>query len=259
MDEKIFVMNPIENKPFQMASVEVIIPFYDEHAKVLNLVNDIFSSVTSNKYLITLVDDGSKNQNFVQQLKSKKIPGLRFLSHKTNKGFGAAINTALKNPFNAKIPYIVIMHSDVRVQDLNWLFNLGLTLSKMKDKGIKMISPMTNNPLVAEQLLKGKHGERSDDKILTEGFLPMYCALANRQLFNKVGLLLECPYAGTEAEEFAWRMKKNGFFQGVCGASWVQHEGRGTLAKFDKSKKTQDLLKRIHDDFLMSIQKPLSK
>ena len=259
MEEKIFVMNPIEKKPFQMASVEIIIPFYDEHAKVLNLVNDIFSSVTSNKYLITLVDDGSKNQNFVQQLKSKKIPGLRFLSHEKNKGFGAAVNTALKTPFNAKIPFVAIMHSDVRVQDLNWLFNLGLTLTEMKTKGIKMISPMTDNPLVAEQFLKGKHGERNEDKVLTEGFLPMYCSLAHRQLFAKVGLFLECPYAGTEAEEFAWRMKKNGFFQGVCGKSWVQHEGRGTLAKLDKIKKAQDLMNKIHDDFLLSIQKPLAK
>ena len=125
MEEKVLVLNPIERKPFQMSSVEIIIPFHDEHAKVLNLVNDIFSSVASNKYLITLVDDGSRNQSFVQQLKSKKIPGLRFLGHSANKGFGAAVNTALKNPFNAKIPFVAIMHSDVRVSDINWLFNLA--------------------------------------------------------------------------------------------------------------------------------------
>lgn len=255
MDEKIFVLNPIEQKPFQMSAVEIIIPFYDEHAKVLNLMNDIFSSVTTNKYLITLVDDGSKNRNFVQQLKSKKIPGVRFLSHTTNKGFGASINTALKNPFNAKIPYVAIMHSDVRVHDMNWLFNLGSTLNTMKVKGTKMVSPLTDNPLVSEQFLQGKHHDRQNDKVLTEGFLPMYCVLAHRQLFNKVGLFLECPYAGTEVEEYAWRMKKNGFNQGVCGTSWVQHEGRGTLKKFDKNKKAQDIMKKIHDDFMLSIKK----
>lgn len=255
MEEKVFVLNAIQQKPFHMAAVEIIIPFHEEHAKVLNVVNDIFATVTSNKYLITLVDDGSVNTNFVQQLKSKKIPGLRFLGHRTCKGFGAAINTALKNPFGKQLPYVLIAHSDIRIKDLNWLFELGSTLYRMKSKGTKMISPMTDNPQTNIEMLRGVHGEKREDKVLSDGFLPMYCALAHRQLFQKVGLFTECPYAGTEVEEFAWRMRKNGFTQGVCGKSWVEHEGRGTLKKFDKNKKVQDLLRKTHDDFVASSQK----
>ena len=71
MENKILVLNPIEQKPFQMSSVEIIIPFHGEHAKVLNLMNDISATVTTNRYLITLVDDGSANSSFVSQLKSK--------------------------------------------------------------------------------------------------------------------------------------------------------------------------------------------
>lgn len=255
MEEKVFTMNPIEQKPFQMASVEIIIPFCGEHAKVLNVVNDIFSTVTNNRYLITLVDDGSANTNFVQQLNSKKIPGLRFLSHKTCKGFGAAINTALRNPFNKPLPYVLIAHSDIRMRDLNWLFEIGSTLQRMKSKNTKMISPLTDNPLTLNEVLKANYGEKKQDQVITDGYLPMYCALAHRQLFQKVGLFVECPYAGTEVEEYAYRMRKNGYTQGVCGKSWVEHEGRGTLKRFEKNKKVQDLLLKTHNQFLASIQK----
>ena len=253
MDEKIFV-NTIQTKPFQLAPVEIIIPFMDEHAKVLNLMTDIFNSISSNRYLITLVDDGSLNQNFVQQLKSKKIPGVRFLNHKQNRGFGASINTALKTPFPNYLPYVLIMHSDVRLKDVSWLFNLGTTLQKMKQQGTKMVSPLTNNPIDCVEQLKGNYGDKSDDRVIKDGFLPMYCALAHRQLFDRVGPFAECPYAGTETEEYAWRMKKNGFTQGICGSSWVEHEGQGTMKKFKKNKRVQDLLRKTHEEFEQKIK-----
>lgn len=255
MENKILVLNPIEQKPFQMSSVEIIIPFHGEHAKVLNLMNDISATVTTNRYLITLVDDGSANSSFVSQLKSKKIEGIRFLSHDKCKGFGAAVNTALKTPFNAKIPYVLIMHSDVRIQDLNWLFRLGTTLYNMKTKGVKMVTTLTDNPVVDVPSLKGTHGEIGNDSVLTDGFVPMYCALAHRQLFQKVGLLMECPYAGTEVEEFAWRMRKNGFTQGVCGSSWVHHDGGATLENFKNNKKVREILRKTRESVIPSLKK----
>jgi GT2 family glycosyltransferase len=255
MEEKVLVLNTIEQKPFQMSSVEIIIPFHDEHAKVLNLVNDIFATVATNRYLITLVDDGSANSSFVSQLKSKKIAGVRFLGHEKCKGFGAAVNTALKNPFNVNIPYVLIMHSDVRLHDLNWLFRLGTTLYNMKTKGVKMVTPLTNNPVADVPSLIGKHGEIGDDSVLSEGFIPMYCALAHRQLFQKVGLFMECPYAGTEVEEFAWRMRKNGFTQGVCGSSWVHHDGGATLEKFKNNKKVREILRKTRESVITTLKK----
>ena len=47
---------------------------------------------------------------------------------------------------------------------------------------------------------------KKQDYVLNDGFLPMYCVLAHRQLFKTVGPLAEYPYAGTEAEEYAYRI-----------------------------------------------------
>jgi GT2 family glycosyltransferase len=248
MTDKVFVAKTIESKPFYMSPVEIIIPFHNEQAKVISLINDIFITVQKNRYLITLVDDGSVNKDFTKELEKKKIPGLRFLNHDDCKGFGASVNTALKNPFSNQIPFVAILHSDVRIRDQNWLFNLGQTLSSLKQTGVKMISSLTDNPVVENEFLKASHGEKKKDHVLTDGFLPMYCVLSHRDLFNRVGFLKEYPYAGGEVEDFAQRMKKMGFKQGVCGSSWVQHEGRGTLSQFAKNKKVQEILRNVENE-----------
>lgn len=245
MADKVFFTKTIEAKPFYMSPVEIIIPFHNEQAKVISLINDIFMTVQKNRYLITLVDDGSGNKDFTRELEKKKIAGLRYLTHEECKGFGAAVNTALKNPFTKDIPFVAVLHSDVRIRDQNWLFNLGQSLSSLKESGVKMVSALTDNPLVENEFLKANHNENKKDHVLTDGFLPMYCVLSHRDLYNRVGFLDEYPYAGGEAEDFAIRMKKLGFKQGVCGTSWVHHEGRGTLSNFDKNRKVQEILRNV--------------
>ena len=38
-----------------------------------------------------------------------------------------------------------------------------------------------------------------------------------------------------EDEEFAFRMRKNGFNQGVCGTSWIHHDGGATIEELCKT------------------------
>jgi GT2 family glycosyltransferase len=66
---------------------------------------------------------------------------------------------------------------------------------------------------------------------------------------------MECPYAGTEVEEFAWRMRKNGFTQGVCGSSWVHHDGGATLEKFKNNKKVREILRKTRESVITTLKK----
>jgi len=252
-DKKIFINRELGKRTFQGASVEIIVPFYGRHLLVSDILKNIFNTVYSNKYLVTLVDDGSENKNFYSQMKKSKIPGMRCLRQESNKGFGSSINLALNNPWkfsdsNQTIPYVVILHTDVSFISKNWLLNLGNCLEDMKFIGVKMVSPLTDNPVEDFDVLKSKRGEEKENKILNKGFLPLYCALCHRDLFDHVGVFKEYPYAGHEAKEFANRMKEKGFNQAVCGNSWVQHSGRGTLKTFDKNAKVQKILKNITDE-----------
>ena len=250
MADVVAITRTVVADSFNMQPVEIIIPFHNQPTKVVNLIQDIFSTVQRNRYLITLVDDGSTNSDFLKQLEEKKVPGLRFLIHKNHSGFGASVNSALRHPFSDSINWVCIMHSDVRLNDANWLYNLGTSMNKLKDKGVKMIAPLTNNPVVDNPLLKSEKPTFKEDVILTEGFLPFYCVFAHRQLFNTVGLLPEYPYAGLEVEVYAKAMKTKGFSQAVCNSSWVQHEGRGTLKQYDKNKKVQEILRKVKESYL---------
>lgn len=250
---KIFLNRKMENNPFYMAPVEIIVPFHGEQARVAKLMESIFATVHTNRYLISLVDDGSANETFIKDIDKKKLPGVRCFRADKNKGFGAAVNLALTTPWkNQIITWIAIVQSDVFAEDNNWLSNMGETINLFKNQGVKMVSPMTNNPMVDFKHTKhllGKKSDRRPDAVLTSGYLPMYCVLAHRELFNKVGLLKEYPYAGTEAEEFAFRMRNKGYKQAVCGKSWVNHSGGGTLSNFSKNNKVQEILRNVKDEF----------
>jgi len=250
MEDKIFVKRSVTDQPFYMMPVEIIIPYHNQLTKVANLLNDIFSTVTTNRYLVTLVDDGSDNNTLPDQIKDRKLDGIRILSHAKCQGFGAAVNTALKNPFSDKIPYVLILHSDVGLRDLSWLQNLGTSLIKMKSDGVKMISPTTNNPVASYDCMKATNSLEKPDFILNNEYLPMYAALCHRELFSRVGLMTECPYAGTEVEEFADRMRKNNFRQAICGSSWVYHEGNASLSHFSKNKKIQEIISKTRQEYL---------
>lgn len=242
-DNKKKISRTIQRKPFE-GSVEIIVPFHGNHSLVSKLLQSTFNSIYSNKYLITLVDDASKNNNYFQQIQNANILGVRILRQQQQRGFGAAVNLALNNPFKFSnteklIPYVVIMHSDVIPFSRDWLFNLGSSLERMKSSGVKMISPLTNNPVEAmDRLVFKKKNPNEDDFVLSENeFLPMYCTLSHRDLFKHVPIPELPPHSGQEAKEFAARMKDSGFLQGVCGKSWVYHEGRATLKIFDKRRR----------------------
>jgi GT2 family glycosyltransferase len=269
MAKNIFINRTIQSDPFHMAEVEIIIPFHGEQQRVVKLIESIFNTVLTNRYLITLVDDFTPVRSTASLLdRVKRVPGIRSFrlpeepenpedeKQKHPKGFGAAVNYALKHPWvfknnpKKKINYVCIMHSDVFPEENTWLAELGTTLEKLKFDGVKMISPTTNNPMSDLDILVGEKSQQKDDVILTDGYLPMYCALCNRELFQRVGFFKEVPYAGVEVQDFAKRMKEKGFKQAVCGKSWVHHDGGATIGKYAEVPRVQKILRNAMDEFL---------
>lgn len=235
--------------PFYMKPVEIIIPFHGSQSAVARLMGEVFRTVGTNRYLLTLVDDGSKSDQFTQQLREKKLQGVRLLRSEVQRGFGAAVNLALRNTPSQDIPFVCVLHSDVHLDSTNWLVNLGKSLLEMKDHGVKMVCPRTDNPLVENEQLLSDGGSKGKNEPISSGYIPMYCFLANRALFDRVGPLMEAPYAGVEAEEYAARMKSKGFRQGVCGDSWVRHDGMGTLSAYKNDRKVQEILRKTRESY----------
>jgi GT2 family glycosyltransferase len=219
------LFNPRDNR------VDIIIPFHAQYQKVVRLLESLVLYTHSNPFTVTLVDDASPNNTFgsEEHANLSKI-NVKIIRNEEQIGFGASLLEGYKATNN---PWVVFLHSDCRVTEPNWLKNMGITMQKLKGSGIKMVGARSNNPGPdADPRMKADAGHhRIDDFVLgNDDYLPLYCVLVHRKLFDLVGgFIRPYPYVGYEDQELAHRLRKFGYKQAVCGGSWVFHEGGGTL------------------------------
>lgn len=245
---KPFIPRPISHVSFLDAKVDILIPFHGQYELTLELVESILRLTKSPKFNILLIDDASPNQNFYKKI--ELYPKTKAIRNETQLGFGGSLKVGFEQTEN---PWVVIMHSDCSIEQPNWLLNLGQSLQRLKSSNVKMIAPKTNNPLDGSPLLKGNKDVLTEDMILEDGFLSLYCALCHRDLFTHIkGFIKNYEIRGYEDEELSYRMKKYKYKQAVCGSSWVKHYGSKTLdelsRKMDLAKIFEENKKRcIHD------------
>ena len=224
---------------FSRCKVDIVIPFHGQYDKVSRLIYSIILSAKSNPYQITLVDDGSPNKKFSGLFKdfdNKRPYGtepiLKFVKNENRLGFAQSLLVG----YNAtKQPWIMFMHSDCIVEDPQWMIEMGRSLLSLKDKKVRMVSPRCQKAVsgVTSKIV-GKKGEKTGDYILQDGFLPLFCVMCHRDLFQHVGGFIK-NYPTYEDEEFAYRMNHFGYKQAICGGSFVHHEGGGTYGPLVKT------------------------
>ena len=239
--DKTFKTDYDVKEAFYGAKVDIIIPFHKQESKVSKLVESILTIThKTNSYRIILVDDASKNDWGDLW---KQVPGVSIVRNEKQLGFGGSLYQGF---INSDAPWVVFMHSDCLIETPNWMFEMGKTLIKYRDNKIKvkMVSARTNNPGEGyDERLKASKTEISEDSILSSGVLPLYCAMCNRELFERIGgFIKKYPYALYEDEELAFRMKKYGYLQGICGKSWVRHEGGATVNSLAKNPKIRKIM-----------------
>ena len=242
------VAKPVSRQgdPFSRSAVSIIIPYHGHFQNVATLVESILRITQSNPYQICLVDDASPNEHesrlFGEEF-TKLIPDVResipqiiWTRNKEQLGFAASLKQGYDLTAQQKViaPWVVFLHSDCKVIDPAWMIEMGRSLLSGKSSGVKMVSARSNNP--GEGLHPALRGERDDeirkgsDVILEDGFIPLYCAMCHRDLFNHIGGFIKSyPYAMYEDEELAFRMKKHRYKQAISVKSWISHEGGVTI------------------------------
>lgn len=214
------------------STVEIVIPFHGRYNGVARLMETIMSTVTSVRYHITLVDDGSPNAGFCREISSKNLRGVTCHRLPSKSGFGAAVNHALRNPTHGWISHVCVMHSDALPTDAMWLSNLGSALRRLRSRNVKMVGARSSNFGEDMKHLNTECAQKVDDKTLAEGeYLPMFCAISHRELFTHVGLFEQGKSPRDECREFASRMRSRGFSQSVAGNCWVSHGDPKAAAK----------------------------
>ena len=218
--------------------IDIIIPFHGQYEMVSSLVRSIFRTTFSNVYQIILVDDCSPNAEFIKDLSS--VSTLQCIRLDEQRGFGGAIRAGFEHSEKLNVErkekgigdfaYCVFMQSDCLVEDIGWLRSLGETLLDLKPLGVRMVGSRTDNPVSGDERQAGTKGQEIENVVLDKTHLGMHCFMVHRELFNHVGgFIKEYPFGGYEDEEFAYRLRKYGYKQGIAGKSFVKHVGSATF------------------------------
>jgi len=201
---------------------DILIPYHGQYKLVRELIGSIVLYTRNLPYRITIIDDGSPNAAYFATLAQlETIDGVRL---EEQKGFGAAVNLGVKA---TKRPWIVVLNSDCRIEELGWLDSMYDALKTMMKDKVGFISARSDDPPGNHPLLKCNKERKEEPDRISEQPVPMFCCMMPRILFDRVGPLKEYPYGWYEDEEFFWRMKKRGYRQAISGKSWVKHLGGG--------------------------------
>lgn len=254
----------VKKSPFSSSRVDIIIPFHNNQDKISTLIQSIIMSVRSNPYRITIVDDASYDTEFLNELKNfdkdrpqGTISILQTVRSDEHIGFGGAIKLGLSKTEN---PWVLIMHSDCLVEEPNFMLEMGKTMLKLKDNNVKLISAKSNTVSgSADTRIHGEKFKPTEDIVLTDSFVPLFCFLCHRDLFNKIGLIKQYPYTGYEDEELYHRMKYYGYKQAICGRAWVKHEGSGTMKELLKKEEVKSEVMKNRDRCIEDLRKLYAK
>lgn len=240
----------LNRSSFANAEVDILIPFHGQYTKVRNLIESILLHTLECKYLITIIDDGSPNKNFVNDI-YKHAP-VHTIQLPEQIGFAGAVNAGIAKTTH---PWITVLHSDCLVKQKNWLRHLGESILSLRDQNVKFVHARTDNPTMDNVYLpQSILTDKYPDTVVSEPEpLPMICALFHRELINRIGPLKEYPLAGYENVEFFHRMARSKYKQAVSGRAWVSHEGGGTINQL--TSKQLRLMEQNYDKCIDDLKK----
>lgn len=213
-------------------AVDILLPYHGQYESVSRCIGSIFSCTPNQDYQIILIDDASPNTSYFRNLTTnrKKVKGVQL---EEQVGFGGALAAGFEI---SKNPLILILHSDVWVDNINWLANLQRGLGRLKNEGIKLVCAKSNDPGTSISYDKKMFQAAESSNTIVETACPLLCALCHRDLFTRIGgFIKKYPFAWYEDEELFWRMKYYGYKQAIIGNSFVHHDGGLTVTEVLKS------------------------
>lgn len=128
--------------------LSIVIPAYNEERAISSVVDEIKSVMGALKkqkyYEIIVVDDGSEDRT-VEIVKG--INGVRLIQHPTNKGYGAALKTGIKNA-NGELILITDADGTYPIKEisslLNYIGGYDMVVGARVDKKVNI--PLSRKP-----------------------------------------------------------------------------------------------------------------
>jgi len=223
-------------------NITFIIPYLGEYNLLLDLLENINKLFVHLEKQIIIIDDGSKNKDFYKSL--VKLNKFLIIRHESTKGFAASVNAGLKE---TRTKYACVLHTDTKFFDKNSISNLIKEIKRPELQNVAILSSVSNNPLVHDDILKRKQAEDTPAFVTDKTSLPLYCALVDVRAILTVNMIPEFPYAWFEDEALCHKLIKNGYKLAVCPSSHVVHKGMGTIKNLINSDKL--ILDKMKNNF----------
>mgnify|MGYP006278636195 CR=1 FL=1 len=220
-------------------TIDIIIPFHGCHENVSALIENVFRFASNNFDKIILIDDFSSNDQFVNIYKENT----RFVISRNDRhlGFGASVNRGISL---SDKQVVAVLHSDVLFTDKNSLINLYNDLIQMRNESVAMITAVSNNPMIHENILKKNKVIDMPPEIVKENFIPMYCCMLDVAAWRIVNGVPEFPVAWFEDEAFCHKLLKLGYKIAASNKSYVFHTGAQTIKQIlNKDRKYISIMK----------------
>ena len=255
-DKKIFEINPTDNRP----RVTIVIVTYNSLKDVGQCIESILKN-TSVPYEIIAIDncsvDGTKE--FLTELRNKFI--LKAILNNTNRGFSAATNQGI---VGAKGEYIILLNPDTIVTK-NWVRHL----MQHFDGGTGAVGPISNyvagKQKIEFYLREWLNGEINIDKLSEyiylwnekEGvetkLLIGFCIMLRTAIIDKIGMLDEDLFLGSDDLEYSLRLRAQGYKLKVATDTFIYHKGQASF-NTEPSKKMKRLTQESQDALFKKLE-----
>ncbi len=235
------------------SQVDIVIPYHSAEVYLLRLLKSLFRLTSRVSYRVFLIDDCSPNQTFGPDLISEeKLDNLFYFRTPDRLGFAGSCEYGLKKTTNS---YVCFLNSDCLVTDPAWLVRLGEALIDYRKQNVRVVSPVTDNPVGGHELQRGEQGLEDNVCILdNDSSLSLYCFMVHRDLFSHSGGFLKSYGLGMyEDVEWAHRLNKFGFRQAIVRHSFIQHVGEVTF-KRAFSRNPENITKLLEENRLSCIR-----
>jgi len=161
-----------------LISLTIIIPVYNEADSIISFLPEVIKHAKEKSYKLLLVNDGSIDNSLsvIKGIRENNNFDFEIVSHKLNKGYGAALKTGI---LNADTDYIITIDADGQhiLSDIDKLF------SRIKETDADLIVG-SRKGLSSASIIRGigKNIIRSVAKILMK--LPIYDINSGMKIYN---------------------------------------------------------------------------
>ncbi len=236
--------------PATLPGCSVVVLSYNSARTIERCLRQVAGSLGEHDELIVVDNASTDETTAVVQALAGTIP-MKFVQNETNLGFSAGCNVGMRA---SSCRYIALLNPDAYVPS-DWIPKL---VARFADPLVGAVGPVSNHvaglqlvgahlpagtpPRLSEaelhQVLQANSGRSTLTKLLI-GF----CLLFRRSTLEKIGLLDEDLFLGSDDLEISLRIRSHGLRLVIARDVLVWHESGNSFASLDNLKK-DDLLDR---------------